>query len=403
MNRQALYVLTVATVIFSYPQTTSAQPLTSITLFSGYNFGIVHPGISATNWNDLSGCLWRHSAYEPPLAYAYGPYARPVIYHQCTWRHPFWSPPTNVYRHHSALGLFPRLGWHLSHWPLYRAGYRAHHLSGYPVRAYSSRRFSSRGYVHGLGHRPHDTQSNRMTDRYHTDDLGLRDNRQRELRSPQVRANRSARRVPVRRGSVVTSTPSGTIRPQANRLRIQDIRITSQPENSRRTRAPMSVKPKLRSRNYHQSSGHARRLNGLSNTQRTADTRLFVGERYHLTRNQERRAYHGTNPNRPTPPLSLRQGLRAQAQTPSSGRLNRFDHSSVYPTAERASSAFNNRSSRVRMSSHRVRPARARNPSTTPVDLARTGLVSASTTLRDSNRLRQAQPAGSRLTRSRRK
>ena len=164
----------------------------------------------------------------------------------------------------------------------------------------------------------------------------------------------------------------------------------------------MSAKPKLRSRNYHQSSGHARRVIGLSSTQRTADPRRFVGQRDHFARNQERRAYHGTNPNRPTPPLSLRQGSRAQAQTPSSGRLNRFDHSSGHTQAERGSPTLNHRSSRDRMSSPRVQPSQARNPSTSPVELARMGLARTPATLRNSNRLRRAQPSGSRSARSRR-
>lgn len=405
MYRQALYVLTVATVIFSYPQTTSAQPLTSITLFSGYNFGIVHLGISAANRNGLSGCWWRHYAYERPLAYTYGPYARPIIYladHRCTWRHRFWSPPTNVYRHYSALGHFPHLGWHLSHRPLYRAGYWDHPLRGYPIRAYSSQRLSSRRYVYGLAPRPHATQSHRTADRYHRDDLALRENRQRELRSPRARVNRSARRLPARHGSVLTSTPSGTIRPQANRVRAQDIRITNQPENPRRTRTSMLAKPKLRRRNNHQSSGHARRVIGLSSPQRTVDPRRLVGQRDHFARNQEPRAYRGRSHNRPTPQLSLRQGSSAQAQTPSSGRLNRFDHSSGYTQAERGSSTLNHRSSRVRMSSPRVQPSQARNPSTSPVELARMGLARTPATLRNSNRLRRAQASGSRSARSRR-
>ena len=407
MYRQALYVLTVATVIFSYPQTTSAQPLSSITLFAGYNFGIVHLGISATNWNDLSGCWWRHSAYERPLAYAYGPYARPIIYlvnHRCTWRHRFWSPPTNVYRHCSALGLIPSLDWHLSHRPLYRAGYWDHHLNGYPIRAYSSQRFSSRRYVHGLAPRPHATQSHRIADLYHTDELGLRGNRQRELRSPRARVNRSARRVPARR-SVEPSNPRATVHPQLNGVRAQEVRITSQLENPRTTRTPMSAKPKPRGRNNAADRGIPRRVIGLTNAQRAAEHQRFIHERSRLARvrNEERSAYFGSTPNRSTPSLSPRQSMRARAQTRSAGRPNRLDHSAVYPTAERGSSTFNHRSSRVRMSSQLMRPAHARNPSTSPVELAPMGLARTPATLRNSNRARRAQPSGSRSARSRRK
>ena len=399
MYQRALHVLTIAAVILSHPQTTSAQSLTSITLLTGRTFGIIQLGISPANRTDLSGCWWRHAASKLPSPSAYSPFALRTGYsggHLCTRRHQFWSTPTIVYHWHPrpliGHGLVPPLGWYHGHRPLYRADYWDHHLRRHPIRSLSSRRFSSRLRFYRLSPRTYPLQSHRAADERRRDSLSYSESHRRGVKPTPDRGTRRARRVPYHH-SVSTSLSTTTVRRQANGVRGQD---------RRRTGTSLSVTTQQRSNNYHRSRGLTRPVTAAPSAQRTSQPQSFARERNRLARPNERRIYHASTRTRAAPSLRLLQGIRAHIQIPSAGRRNRSAHPRVYPQADRGSVTPNVRSSRTLMSSPRVQPERAWHPSSSP-EPARSGVARTPTDLRSSNHLGRTRPAGSRPTRSRRK